>query len=160
VIQPLYTPAYTVSITPGTVGYATSTPLLPVNASLNYTVVNGDPVSHGFLFVATVENVSVKENNTTTYLPADALASWAAGSEWVFHLPDGTSVDLQGGSVSLPSGEYVSVPGVGSGNSAPLVLDFANPGTALAVQIQDTATELCAPSGSGTASATFTVVPP
>jgi membrane-associated protease RseP (regulator of RpoE activity) len=160
VIQPLYTPAYTVSITPGTVGYATSTPLLPVNASLNYTVVNGDPVSHGFLFVATVENVSVKENNTTTYLPADALASWAAGSEWVFHLPDGTSVDLQGGSVSLPSGEYVSVPGVGSGNSAPLVLDFANPGTALAVQIQVTATELCAPSGSGTASATFTVVPP
>ncbi|MCI4373879.1 MAG: site-2 protease family protein, partial [Thermoplasmata archaeon] len=58
VIQPLYTPGYTVSITPGTVGYAASTPLLPVNATLNYSVVNGDPVPHGFIFVANVVNVS------------------------------------------------------------------------------------------------------
>jgi len=160
VIQPLYTPSYTVSITPGAVGYAPSTPQLPVNASLAYSVVNGDPVSHGFLFVATVENVSLKENNTTTYLPPAALASWAAGSEWVFHLPDGESIALQGGSVSLPSADYVAVPGAGSGNSAAVVLEFANPETALAVQVQVTASELCAPSGSGTASTTFTIVPP
>ncbi len=160
VIQPLYTPGYTVSITPGTVGYSASTPALPVNASLNYSVVNGDPVSHGFVFVATVENVSIKVNNTTTYLPAGDLAIWAALAEWSFHLPDGTIVALQGGSVTLPSADYVPVPGVGSGNSRPIVLDFANPMTALAVQIQVTATELCAPSGNGSASTTFTVVPP
>jgi membrane-associated protease RseP (regulator of RpoE activity) len=160
VIQPLYTPGYTVSVTPGAVGYAPATPLVPVNASLNYSVVNGDPVSHGFLFAATVENVSVKVNNTTAYLSPAELATWAAGSEWVFHLPDGQSVALQGGSVSLPSAYYISVPGIGSGNTAPVLLDFANSMGALAVQVQVTASELCAPSGSGTASTTFTVVPP
>jgi membrane-associated protease RseP (regulator of RpoE activity) len=160
VIQPLYTPGYTVSVTPGPVVYAPATSQLPVNASLNYSVVNGDPVTHGFLFTAAVESVSVKVNNTTVYLDPTALATWGAGVIWVFHLPDGTSVPLQGGSVSLPSADYVTVSGMGSANSASVRLDFTNSVTALAVQVQVTATELCAPSGNGVASTTFTIVPP
>jgi membrane-associated protease RseP (regulator of RpoE activity) len=159
VIQPLYTPSYTVSVDQGIVGYHPSTPSVPVNASLNYTVVNGDPVSHGFVLTASVVNVSIRQNNTTTYLPPAALALWAAGAEWVFHLPDGATVALQGATASLPDNDYVSVGGVGAVNSAALVLDFANSETALAVQVQVTASELCAPSGSGVASTTFTVVP-
>ncbi len=160
VIQPLYTPGYTVSVAPGGVGYSPATPQLPVNASLSYSVVNGDPVTHGFLFAAAVENVSVKVNNTTVYLTSTELAAWAAGATWVFHLPDGTSVPLQGGSVSLPDADYVTVAGLGSANSASVQLDFTNSVAALAVQVQVTATELCAPSGNGVASTTFTVVPP
>jgi hypothetical protein len=160
VIQPLYTPGYMVSVTSGGVGYGPANPLVPVNATLSYTVVNGDPVPHGVVFMATVSNVSVKENNTTSYLSPSALATWAAQAGWVFHLPGGKTIPLQGASVSLPSADYVSVSGVGSGNSEPILLDFTNSVTALAVLVQVTATELCAPSGSGTASTTFTVVPP
>jgi len=160
VIQPLYTPAYSLSVNSGGVGYSPSTLQLPVNATLNYTVVNGDPVAHGFVFAATVENVSVKENNTTVYLSPTALTAWAAGAVWVFHLPNGTSVTLQGADASLPSSDYVSVPGGSSGNSASVRLDFTNSVTALAVEVRVTADELCAPSGSGVAGTTFTVVPP
>jgi membrane-associated protease RseP (regulator of RpoE activity) len=159
VIQPLYTPGYSVSVTPGTVGYAPSTPLVPVNASLNYTVVNGDPVSHGMVLGATVENVSVSVNNTTVYLSPVAVATWAADAAWIFHLPGGVSVVLSGSSVTIPSANYVTVPGMGGANAAPIRLAFANSDPALAVVVEVTVSEFCAPSGSGSASSNFTIVP-
>ena len=159
VIQPLYTPGYSISVDQGSVGYGLSTAELPVNSSLNYTVFNGDPVTHGLLLSATVENVSVNENNTTVYLTPAQLAAWAAGAEWVFHLPNGTSVALVGATVTLPSTDYLTLHGIGSGNSVPIELDLANRLAALGVQVQVSANELCAPSGSGSASTTFTVTP-
>ncbi|MCI4365565.1 MAG: site-2 protease family protein, partial [Thermoplasmata archaeon] len=133
VVQPLYTPTGMVSIETGAVGYSPSTPALPVNASLNFTIVNGDPVPHGFVLSATVENVSRDVNNTTVYLSMADIAKWASTSEWMFHLPGGRSITLNGSSVALSGTEYVTVQGAGSANSATVRIDFANSVTALAV---------------------------
>ena len=160
VVQPLYSPSYSVSVSAGTVGYAPSTPLVPVNASLNYTVVNGDPVSHGFVFSAVVDNVSMVENNTTVYLSASAVAAWAADASWVFHFPNGRSVVLQGSTVAIPSASYVTLAGVGGANSATILLDFSNSIAAHTVVVDVTASEFCAPAGNGVASTSLTIVPP
>jgi hypothetical protein len=160
VIQPLYSPGFAVSVSGGTVGYAPATPLVPVNASLNYTVVNGDPVAHGMVFSAVVENVSMVVNNTTVYLSPSGVATWAADAAWTFHLPGGVSVALAGSSVTLPSSSYVTVPGEGGANMAAVLLDFTNSVGAHTVVVQVTASEFCAPSGNGVASTTFTLSPP
>jgi hypothetical protein len=160
VVQPLFTPGFSVSVTTGTVGYGPPAPELPVNASLNYSVTNGDPVTHGVSFTATVVNVSEVQNNTTVYLSGGAFAAWAAASTWVFHLPDGQAVALTGGSVSLPSADYLSLPGTGGSNTAPVLLDFGNSNVAHVVIIDVTASLDCAPSGSGSVTKPFTVVPP
>jgi membrane-associated protease RseP (regulator of RpoE activity) len=160
VVQPLYTPTGSVSLETGAIVYSPSTPQLPVNATLNFTLVNGDPVVHGFLFTAFVENVSVSRNNTTVYLPPANLSAWASNSRWVFHLPDGRSVALNGSTVSLPGSAEVTLSGVGMANSATLRLSYANSMPALAVVIEVSTTEFCAPAGGGAASATFTLITP
>jgi membrane-associated protease RseP (regulator of RpoE activity) len=160
VVQPLYTPTGSISLESGGVAYSPSTPQLPVNATLNFTLVNGDPVAHGFQFTAVVENVSVSKKNTTVYLSPSQLILWASNSRWVFYLPDGRAVALNGSPVSLPSSYNVTLPGTGMGNSETLRLAFANSQPALAVVVELAANEYCPPAGGGMATATFTLIPP
>ncbi len=103
VITPIATPPGAVSLDVGGLSYPGASLATPVLADVNFTVVNGDPVAHGYTLSATVENVSQRVNNTTVYLTGNSFSAWAANSTWTFQLPGGHQTTLLGGSVTLPS---------------------------------------------------------
>jgi len=126
-----------------------------VAANLAVTLDNQDPVPHGYVFTASLTNVSfLGANNSTVYRSGAALASWEANSTWSFLLPGGRIVNLTGGSVSLPGGDFVTVNATGNHRVA-LRIEFSNPALARAAVITLVANQLCAPSSGGTTSATF-----
>jgi len=126
-----------------------------VAANLAVTLDNQDPVPHGYVFTASLTNVSfLGANNSTVYRSGAALASWEANSTWSFFLPGGRIVNLTGGSVSLPGGDFVTVNATGNHRVA-LRIEFSNPALARAAVITLVANQLCAPSSGGTTSATF-----
>ncbi len=161
VVIPLSTP-------PGAVSLEASgaTPLIPpghpgeVGANLLLTVNNQDPIPHSFLFVASVSNVSaLSSSNTTTNLSGAALASWEANATWQFSLPDGRVVALQGGLVSFPESDYVTVNATG-GHTLSLTVRLTDADTsenAVGAGLAFTTNMLCAPSGGGSASTTLSV---
>ena len=100
-----------------------------IGTDLNLSVNNQDPVLHGFLFGATVSNVTVAgPNGTTTNLNGSAAAIWATNASWTFRLPNGEEVQLRGGSVALPDSDYLTVNGMGT---MTLSVSFVNSQAAL-----------------------------
>jgi membrane-associated protease RseP (regulator of RpoE activity) len=157
VVVPISTPPGNVSLELSGIAYPTLTPGAAVLADVNYSIVNGDPVAHGYTVTASVTNVSQHSGNSTIYLTGAALSAWAANSTWVFRLPGGTNVTLTGGTAVIPGSDFVTVDG---STSVPLVLSFANSASASSVVVDLTANQYCAPSGGGSASNTVVLVPP
>ena len=151
------------SVPPGSValdGANSSIPtVLPpgaaVAANLTVTLDNQDPVPHGYVFSASITNVSFPgPNGSTVYRTGSALASWEANSTWSFFLPGGRNVVLSGGSVSVPESDFVTVNATGN-HSVGILIEFSNPGLARAAVIALWANQLCAPSSGGSTSTTF-----
>ncbi len=157
VVVPLSTPAGSVSL--GAAGAAPVTALPPgavVGTNLTLTVNNQDPIPHGFLFGASISNVTVSGPNGTAYLTGYALASWEATATWTFYLPDGRTVTLTGGSVDLPGSDYVTVNAT-SDHTLGVPVSLTNTQTAVAAVLSFTTNMLCAPSGGGSASTSLSV---
>jgi hypothetical protein len=156
VLTPLATPPGIVSLNDSHITPIGALPGENISANLSVQVVNGDPVPHGFVFSSSISNVSVQNGSSTRYLTGAALNAWAANSTWIFHLPDGTSVTLTGGSVTLPTANFVTIDGSGAGpNTATIVETFSNSEAAIAATVQWSTNEFCAPSGGGSASTSF-----
>ena len=160
VITPIATPPGAVSLDVGGLSYPGASLATPVLADVNFTVVNGDPVAHGYTLSATVENVSQRVNNTTVYLTGNSFSAWAANSTWTFQLPGGHQTTLLGGSVTLPSDQYLTLDGMGGKSSAELQVEFANTGVATSVLVGLSVVQFCAPAGAGSAGASVLVIPP
>ncbi|MGA9839400.1 MAG: site-2 protease family protein [Thermoplasmata archaeon] len=157
VITPIATPPGDIGLSETAITYPSGPAGAAIAANLSVVVTNQDPVAHGFVFSTSVANASVTSgNNSTSYLVGAALAAWAANSTWVYHLPNGNSVTLTGGSVSLPESDYVSINGTGAANSAVLVITFSNTGSAVQATIDWSTNEFCAPSTGGSDTTTFT----
>jgi Zn-dependent protease len=156
VITPLATPAGVVSLESNTIGYPNSPPPgAAIAANFTTTVVNGDPVVHGFTFSTAVTNVSVRSGNGTEYLTGTALTAWLANVSWTYHLPNGEVYSARGGSAALPESEYVTVNATSGANSVLLLVSFSNSEAAEAAVVSLTVDEFCEPSGTGVVSTTF-----
>jgi membrane-associated protease RseP (regulator of RpoE activity) len=155
VIVPLAVPPGSVGLS-GTVGYPSSHPNDAVAANVTLVITNGDPVLHGYQLRGSVTNVSVNESGSTVYLTGSNFSSWVANASWSWRLPSGTVVNLTGGTVSLPASDFVPVNASGDGNTATVLVAFANPEPALAAVLSFTTTQDCASSGSGSATTQLT----
>ena len=155
VVTPLATPPGLLSTGAAEAQTIGPPPGAAIAANLSVNLTNADPVSHGFVFLYSVTNVSVEVGTLTEYLTGAALAAWAANSTWTFHPPTGGTIVQTGASFSLPSAEYVTIDGLAT---LPVEMTFANSGHAVEVAIAWSTSEFCAPSSGGTASATFTPV--
>ncbi len=150
------------SVPPGSVGLSASVsyPASHLNAAVaadsTLVITNGDPILHGYQVGAAVTNVSVNESGSTVYLTGANFTAWVANSSWSWHLPDGSVVNLTGGSVSLPPADFVSVNGTGKPHTASLLVEFSNPEAALAAVLSFSVSQYCASSGTGTASTSVT----
>ncbi|HTS33430.1 MAG TPA: site-2 protease family protein [Thermoplasmata archaeon] len=160
VITPIATPAGAVSLNVGGISYPGSSSQLPVQADVNFTLVNGDLVPHGYTLSASVANVSQDIGGNTVYLTGTGFTDWAANSTWVFVLPDGHNVSLSGGTVSLPSDQYLTLSGSSGHTTAAIVLAFANTGEATSVLIDLSTNQFCAPAGGGSAGTSVLLIPP
>ncbi|HTW77701.1 MAG TPA: site-2 protease family protein [Thermoplasmata archaeon] len=134
--------------------YPAPPPGAAIAAQLSVTIVNQDPVAHGFLVATSVVNVSVGNRSSPTYLSGAALAAWTANSTWVYQLPNGTEITLHGGSVALPSSDYVTING--SSSSAVVLIGFSNPAPAVGAIVNWQTTEFCATTG-GSATTSFSL---
>jgi len=155
VVVPLSAAAGAVSLSAGSAAPIGSLPPgAMVGTDFALTVNNQDPIPHGFLFSATVTNVSISTPNGTTGLSGAALASWEANATWTFYLPDGKVVPLPGGQVALPQSDYVTVNATGSpsGHTKSVSVWLTDSEAAVGVGIALATNMLCAPSGGGSAS--------
>jgi len=137
-----------------------ATPISPppvgsvVATNISLTVNNEDPVVHGFLFVASISNVTTQTANGTARLSGPSLANWQASANWTFYLPNGKVVSLSGGSVSVPQNDYVTINATGS-HSATIYVVLTNSVPAVGVGLSFVANMICPPqstSGGGSAS--------
>ncbi len=127
-----------------------------VAANLSATLVNNDRFAHGYVFSATVVNVT---GMNALYLNATALEQWAATSSWRFLLPGGNVSFNDTATASIPSGDYVTVDGT-TNWQYDIRVAFSNSVDALAARIQISVNQLCAPSGAGSASTEVAVTFP
>jgi hypothetical protein len=138
--------------------YSVPTALPPgamVAANLTVTLDNQDPVAHGYVFTASLVNVSVAgPNGTTIFLTGTNLASWGANSTWVFHLPGGVTYSQSGASVSVPASDFVTVNATGS-HEVGILVEFSDTEAAKAAVVTMSANQLCAPSSGGSTSTMF-----
>jgi Zn-dependent protease len=118
---------------------------------LNASMMNGDPVSHGFVFSFSVTNVSLANSS---YLTGNALSAWEANASWTILLANGTTFSAIGPSISLPSSAYLTV---ASGATAEATVRFADSESAVQVGFSFVAQELCPPTGGGSAAAPLSV---
>jgi len=155
VVVPLAAPPGSLSLNNATSSVpAAPPPGAAVAANLSVTLVNGDPLAHGYLVSTSVTNVSVAgPNGTTEYLTGAALMSWAANSTWRFVLPHGGSINETGASFSLPGADFVTISGYGG--SVTILIAFSNTESAERALISLTANQFCASSGTGTGSVVF-----
>jgi len=161
VIVPLSSPTGSASLGAGNASPVS--PLPPgavVGTAFTLTINNQDPVAHGFVFVASVSNVSATSGNVTSNLAGLTLAEWEANATWTFYLPNGTVVTLLGGKVALPNYDYVTVNATGSHMENVQVrltdsLALQN-ATASGVGLSFTANLLCPPADSSSPSASLT----
>jgi membrane-associated protease RseP (regulator of RpoE activity) len=152
VLVPLATPPGAMSVSVGTPHEVAPPSGAAIAAVLNATVVNGDPVAHGYLYTFNITNVSVTAGS---YLTGPALAAWEANASWTFVGANGTRLGpYTGGSATLPSGDFVTVP---RGSSALATVEFSDSETALQVGFGFAAHQLCATQG-GSASEGLGVV--
>jgi len=122
-----------------------------VGANMTLAVNNQDPIQHGFVFVASISNVTVRLANETINLSGPSLSDWEVTANWSFYLPDGQVVVLSGGSVSVPEADYVTVTASGS-HTENVGVRFTNSQTAVGVGLSFTTNMLCAPPTGGSAS--------
>ncbi len=153
VLTPLATPPGDIGVGSAESQLITPPPGAAIAANLTIVVQNQDPVAHGFLFSYSVTNVSVGNRSSSTFLTGAALTSWANNSSWVFYVPGGGTVTGTGASFSLSSANFVTL---NASQTATIVLTFSNTGSAFETEIAGSTDELCAVSGGGTASWTFT----
>jgi len=156
VLTPIAAPAGMISL-PGSeqfVTYPAAPPGAAIAANLSVTIVNQDPEAHGFSVTASFTNVTVGNRTSPDPLSGAALAAWEANTTWVFHFPNGTTVRQTGGSFALPSAQYLSIPGVGSANSAAVVIVLSNPAPAIGAGVAWQTNEFCATTA-GSASTSF-----
>lgn len=153
VLVPLATPQGAVSVVAPSPTPWTShlPPNQTVGANFSLNVTNGDPIARGFVVNASIVGVTVKgSSNNSTPLRGGALANWESNASWTFLLPNNTTVGPRlGASAQLSSTEYFPVDG---GATVAVLVSLTNYETAVAVHVVLRVTELCAPSGSGTAS--------
>ena len=158
VVIPISTPAGAVSL--GATGAAPLSPLPPgaiVGTNLTLLVNNQDPVSHGFLFAASITNVTVSgPNGTTTNLSGQALTSWEENAVWTFYLPHGEVVQLHGGSVALPASDYVTVNASGS-HSESFVVTLSDSQAAHGAGLTFSTNIFCPPASAGSATTGLSV---
>ncbi len=157
VLTPIASPPGVVSLPPSDQLATYPVPLPPgaaIAANLSVTIVNGDPVAHGFDVSASITNVTVGNWSAPDPLSGAALAAWAANTSWVFRFPNGSTVRGTGGSFSLPSSEYLSIPGTGGANSATVVIELSNPAGAIGAGVDWQTSEYCATTA-GSASTSF-----
>ena len=154
VIIPISTPAGAVSLGAGGAPSGALPPGATVASDLSLSINNQDPISHGFLITAQLNNVS--NSNGTGNLSGTALSDWEANATWTVHLPSGGTVQLTGRSVSLPEPDYLTVNATGNHTLTVLVV-LSNSLDASGVGLSFTTTMICAQSGTGTASAGLTV---
>ena len=153
VVIPLSGPSYSASLAAGDASPVTFLPPgAVVGTNFTLTVNNQDPVTHGFLFVAQVDNVSVTSGNVTTDLAGRSLEEWQANATWTFYLPNGTVLTLLGGKVSFPAADYLTVNSTGGHTESVRVqltdtLTLTNE-TATGVGLSFTSSMLCTPPGS------------
>jgi membrane-associated protease RseP (regulator of RpoE activity) len=154
VLTPIAAPAGAIAL-PGSDQLATY-PAPPagaaVAAALAVTIVNQDPVVHGFVVTASLTNVTVGNRSAPDVLSGAALEAWEVNTTWVFHFPNGTSVQQTGSSFSLPSSQYLSISGGGA--SAAVVIALSNPASAIGAGVAWQTSEFCATTG-GSASTSF-----
>ena len=157
VLTPIASPAGMVAL-PASDQFATYPSAPPagaaVAANLSVTIVNQDPVEHGFAVMTSISNVTVGNRTAPVPLSGAAFEAWVVNTTWVFHFPNGTTVQQIGASFTLPPSQYLSVPGVGSGNSAVVLITLSNPAPAIGVGVAWQTSEYCATSG-GSASTSF-----
>jgi len=123
-----------------------------VGTNFTLTVNNGDPIPHGFLFGASVVNVTVMgPNGTTLSLAGTALANWEANATWTFYLPNGPAVELLGGKVTVPESDYITVEPTGS-HAASFPVRLTDSEAAVGIGLTLTTNMLCPPNSGGTAS--------
>lgn len=121
-----------------------------VGANFSMNVTNGDPVARGFVLSGSIVSVTVRgANNTSTNLNASELAAWEASATWRILLPNNTTVGpLNGSSFALSGPEYFPID---AGATVPVLVALSNSQTAVAVHVTLRVSELCAPSGAGSA---------
>lgn len=162
VVVPLSTPAGAVALSASNATPVSGLPSGEVAANVTLTVNNEDPVSHGFVFVASISNVTaLGPNSSRVSLTGTALASWEANATWTFYFPDGRVLNFPGGSASVPESDYITVNAT-AGHTQSVVVRLAdtdsNPAAAaVGAGLAFTTNMLCAPSGGGSASTSFSV---
>jgi membrane-associated protease RseP (regulator of RpoE activity) len=157
VLTPLAVPTGEIGLSKaGSVPWGSPPPGASVASNLSVTVENRDAVGHAFLFDVTVTNVSARVNNSTTYLKDGALVGWEMNATWRFVLPGGVEVgNFTGGSATLPLAENLSI---ASGASAPIEVELSNRASAVTAVVAFHASEICAPSGGGSATTDVSVL--
>ncbi len=141
-----------IAVPPGAVALEnhTASPIAPppgaaVAANISVTVANNDPIAHGYLFSATVTNVT---STSGRYLNGTALGEWETNTSWTIFLPGGHVVTGTGDAVNVPASEYVTING---SDTFVLHLTVSNPGVARSADVEIYVNQLCATSNSGTA---------
>ena len=149
VIVPLALPPGSISLSGGGAEAVAPPHGAQVAAVLNVSVLNGDPIPHGFVYTFAVTGV---ELNATTNLSGVGLSRFDANASWVLRLANGTAIGpFGGGSVTLPSSDFVTI---GGGARALIVAEFYDNDTAHAASFSFHTSELCpTASGGGSASA-------
>jgi Peptidase family M50 len=156
VVVPLSVPPGSIGLNSPTATPAALPPGAAVASTLAVTVSNGDPIPHGYVFSASVTNVSVAgPNSTTEYLSGTALANWAAGSTWTFYFADGSNLTETGSTFTLPSGSYVTINATLGDHTFHLRMLYSNTQTAVGATIVLNANQFCASSGTGSDSTSF-----
>jgi len=149
VLVPLSTTPNAVGVTGGVPQDVAPPSGAAIAAWVNATIVNHDPVPHGYLYSYSVENASVNGSN----LSGAALTRWEQNASWTFILPNGTRLaPILGGTASLPGELYLTI---GAGASANATAEFTDREVASAVGFSLHVQQLCSSSGGGSGGATF-----
>jgi hypothetical protein len=156
VVVPIAEPPGSFAVREGTTVIPGSPPpgyLVASNVTL--TITNHDEVPRGFSISSEITQVVGNTGNGTIGLLRNAtLANYEANSTWLVNLGNGQSLTYPGtASFSLGSTTFVQLD---PGDSATVTVTYLNPQTG-AVGFNLDVTELCAPSGVGPITSSFTV---
>ncbi len=153
VVVPIATPPGNFAVTDVGMGPVALPPGYLTAGYAALTVVNQDPIPHGYLFGTAISTVETVVNGTIVILNGTALVNFEANSTWILHLPNGNVTTYSGPTVTLPESEYSSL---GSGARGSLNITYLNPQNAI-VTFTVTTTALCSTGGSSPIATQFRV---